>query len=82
VFKDLKAHKLTYLNERPQKFPIQTGFAQKYGMNRHTLTHYEGTMVCGFCPGSGSAAEKSFNCANVFKRQLISDHAVENKTSE
>lgn len=34
-------------------------------------------MVCGFCPGSGSAAEKSFNRADVFKRHLMSVHHVE-----
>ena len=74
---------LTHLNERPEKCPIHTcdyhvkGFARKYDKNRHTLTHYKGTMVCGFCPGSGSAAEKSFNRADVFKRHLTSVHAVE-----
>ncbi|KAF4626993.1 hypothetical protein G7Y89_g11168 [Cudoniella acicularis] len=83
VFKDLKAHMLTHQTERPEKCPIQTcdyhikGFARKYDKNRHTLTHYKGTMVCGFCPGSGSAAEKSFNRADVFKRHLTSVHAVE-----
>ncbi|KAG4028271.1 hypothetical protein MFRU_023g01060 [Monilinia fructicola] len=83
VFKDLKAHMLTHQNERPEKCPIQTcdyhvkGFARKYDKNRHTLTHYKGTMVCGFCPGSGSAAEKSFNRADVFKRHLTAVHAVE-----
>lgn len=83
VFKDLKAHMLTHLNERPEKCPITTceyyvkGFARKYDKNRHTLTHYKGTMVCGFCPGSGSAAEKSFNRADVFKRHLTSVHGVE-----
>ncbi|KAF7948632.1 uncharacterized protein EAE97_004043 [Botrytis byssoidea] len=83
IFKDLKAHMLTHQNERPEKCPIQTcdyhvkGFARKYDKNRHTLTHYKGTMVCGFCPGSGSAAEKSFNRADVFKRHLTSVHAVE-----
>jgi hypothetical protein len=83
VFKDLKAHMLTHQNERPEKCPITTcdyhvkGFARKYDKNRHTLTHYKGTMVCGFCPGSGSAAEKSFNRADVFKRHLTSVHAVE-----
>ena len=62
VFKDLKAHMLTHQTERPEKCPIVTcdyhikGFARKYDKNRHTLTHYKGTMVCGFCPGSGSAA--------------------------
>lgn len=83
VFKDLKAHMLTHQNERPEKCPIQTceyhikGFARKYDKNRHTLTHYKGTMVCGFCPGSGSAAEKSFNRADVFKRHLTAVHGVE-----
>ncbi|KAJ9643509.1 hypothetical protein H2199_004188 [Coniosporium tulheliwenetii] len=83
VFKDLKAHMLTHQKERPEKCPITTcefhvkGFARKYDKNRHTLTHYKGTMVCGFCPGSGSAAEKSFNRADVFKRHLTSVHGVE-----
>ncbi|KAF2771026.1 hypothetical protein EJ03DRAFT_342409 [Teratosphaeria nubilosa] len=81
--KDLKTHMLTHQNERPEKCPIPTceyhikGFARKYDKNRHTLTHYKGTMVCGFCPGSGSAAEKSFNRADVFKRHLTSVHGVE-----
>ncbi|KAJ9500536.1 hypothetical protein H2202_003752 [Exophiala xenobiotica] len=83
VFKDLKAHMLTHQAERPEKCPIVTceyhhkGFARKYDKNRHTLTHYKGTMVCGFCPGSGSPAEKSFNRADVFKRHLTSVHGVE-----
>lgn len=83
VFKDLKAHMLTHMTERPEKCPITTcdyhtkGFARKYDKNRHTLTHYKGTMVCGFCPGSGSAAEKSFNRADVFKRHLTAVHGVE-----
>ena len=60
LFKDLKAHMLTHQSERPEKCPIvtceyhQKGFARKYDKQRHTLTHYKGTMVCGFCPGSGS----------------------------
>ena len=83
VFKDLKAHMLTHQSERPEKCPIvtceyhQKGFARKYDKNRHTLTHYKGTMVCDFCPGSGSSAEKSFNRADVFKRHLTSVHGVE-----
>ncbi|EXJ78302.1 hypothetical protein A1O3_09463 [Capronia epimyces CBS 606.96] len=82
-FKDLKAHMLTHQAERPEKCPIvtceynQKGFARKYDKNRHTLTHYKGTMVCGFCPGSGSPAEKSFNRADVFKRHLTSVHGVD-----
>ena len=83
TFKDLKAHMLTHQTERPEKCPVATceyhvkGFARKYDKNRHTLTHYKGTMVCGFCPGSGSAAEKSFNRADVFKRHLTAVHGVE-----
>jgi hypothetical protein len=83
TFKDIKAHMLTHQHERPEKCPIATceyhikGFARKYDKNRHTLTHYKGTMVCGFCPGSGSAAEKSFNRADVFKRHLTAVHGVE-----
>jgi hypothetical protein len=74
---------LTHQLERLEKCPISTceyhikGFARKYDKNRHTLTHYKGTMVCGFCPGSGSAAENSFNRADVFKRHLTSVHGVE-----
>jgi hypothetical protein len=83
IFKDLKAHMLTHQFERPEKCPIATcdyhikGFARKYDKNRHTLTHYKGTMVCGFCPGSGTAAEKTFNRSDVFKRHLTSYHGVE-----
>jgi hypothetical protein len=83
VFKDLKAHMLTHQNGWVEKCPIANcdyrikGFARKYDKNGHILTHYKGTMVCGFCPGSGSSAEKSFNRADVFKRHLTSVHAVE-----
>lgn len=79
-FKDLKAHMLTHQSERPEKCPITTciyhlkGFARKYDKNRHTLTHYKGTMVCGFCPVT---CEKSFNRADVFKRHLTSVHGVD-----
>ncbi|POS70705.1 hypothetical protein DHEL01_v210901 [Diaporthe helianthi] len=83
VFKDLTAHMLTHLEERPEKCPIETceyhtkGFARKYDKNRHALTHYKGTMVCPFCPGPGTAYEKSFNRADVFKRHLTAVHNVE-----
>ena len=82
-FRDLHAHMLTHQNERPEKCPVPTceyhtkGFARKYDWNRHTLTHYKGTMVCGFCPGTGSAVEKTFFRADVFKRHLTSVHGVE-----
>ncbi|KAK1476468.1 hypothetical protein CCUS01_16804 [Colletotrichum cuscutae] len=83
VFKDLAAHMLTHQEERPEKCPIETceyhtkGFARKYDKNRHALTHYKGTMVCPFCPGVGTAYEKAFNRADVFKRHLTSVHNVE-----
>lgn len=81
--KDLKAHMLTHQAERPEKCPIVDceyhikGFARKYDRCRHTLTHFKGTMVCDFCPNSGSSQEKSFNRADVFKRHLTSVHGVE-----
>ncbi|KAF8471878.1 hypothetical protein BDZ91DRAFT_479542 [Kalaharituber pfeilii] len=83
TFRDMKAHTLTHKLERPEKCPISTceyskkGFARKYDCQRHTLTHYKGTMVCGFCPCAGSPSEKSFNRADVFKRHLLSVHQVE-----
>lgn len=83
VFKDLAAHMLTHMEERPEKCPIETceyhtkGFARKYDKNRHALTHYKGTMVCPFCPGPGTAYEKAFNRADVFKRHLTAVHNVE-----
>jgi hypothetical protein len=83
VFKDIAAHMLTHQEERPEKCPIETceyhtkGFARKYDKNRHALTHYKGNMVCPFCPGPGTAYEKAFNRADVFKRHLTSVHHVE-----
>ena len=83
VVRDLRSHMLTHQSERPEKCPIVTcefhkkGFARKYDKNRHTLTHYKGTMVCGFCSGAGSALEKTFSRADVFKRHLTSLHGVE-----
>ena len=82
TFKHLKAHMLTHQQERPEKCPIQTcdyhikGFARKHDKNRHIMRHYNGHMVCGFCPGSGSATEKLFNRADVFKRHLTAVHGV------
>lgn len=83
VFKDLRAHMLTHHVERPYLclfqscYYSQRGFARAYDMNRHLLTHFKGTMVCGYCPGSGSAYEKSFTRADVFKRHLTAAHGVE-----
>ncbi|KAK4556707.1 hypothetical protein LTR86_006278 [Recurvomyces mirabilis] len=76
--KDLKAHMLSHQNERPEKCPVSTceyhtkGFARKYDKNRHTLTHYQGSLYCTFC-----SINKSFNRIDVFKRHLTSVHGVE-----
>ena len=85
VFKDLQAHMLSHQAERPVKCPVltceyhQKGFARKYDANRHTLTHYKGTMVCIFCPGSTEACARTFSRADVFKRHLTSVHEVEQR---
>jgi hypothetical protein len=82
IFKDLKAHMLTHQNKYPEKCPIATcnyhveGFTRKDDKIRHALTHYKGTMVCSFCPGSGSASDKSFNRTDVFKHHLAFVHGV------
>ena len=83
LFKDLKAHMMTHQSERPEKCPVvecdyhEKGFARKNDLRRHTLTHYKGSMVCEFCPGSGTSAEKTFNRVDVFKRHLTSVHGIE-----
>ncbi|TVY80780.1 hypothetical protein LSUE1_G005700 [Lachnellula suecica] len=83
VVTDLQTHMLRHPTEKPEKCPIATceyhtkGFARKYDMIRHTLTHYEGTIVCPFCRGVGTPAEKSFSRADVMKRHLMSSHGVE-----
>ncbi|KAF2870782.1 hypothetical protein BDV95DRAFT_574620 [Massariosphaeria phaeospora] len=83
VHEDLKAHMLTHQTERPETCPITTceyhvkGFVKKRDKIRHTLTHYRGTLVCSFCPGQGSAAEKTFNRPDVFKRHLTAVHGVD-----
>ena len=83
IFKDIKAHMLTHQTERPEKCPVLTceyhtkGFARKYDKHRHTLTHYKGTMVCGFCPKPGLPDEKIFNRTDVFKRHLLAVHRVQ-----
>jgi RNA recognition motif-containing protein len=84
AYKDIKAHMLALHQPlRPEKCPVTSceyatkGFARKYDQRRHTLTHFKGTLVCDFCPGYGSANEKSFNRADVFKRHLNKIHDVE-----
>jgi len=81
-FGDSQADMFSGILDRPEKCPVvschyyQIGFRRRHDKKRHLLTHYKGTMVCGFCPGSGSTAEKSFNRADVFKRHLTSMHGV------
>ena len=81
ISEDLEAHMLTHGDERPEKCPITSceyhrkGFAREFDRNRHTLTHYKGTILCGFCPRFSSA--KSFNRADVFNRHLRIVHGVE-----
>jgi hypothetical protein len=76
---------LTHQSERPEKCPITTckyhlkGFARRGDKNRHTLTHYKGTMVCSFCPGFRSAVKKPFNCVNALKEHLRWVHGVKHK---
>lgn len=83
AMKDLQAHMLTHLDERPEKCPIETcefhikGFARKYDKNRHTLIHYKGNMICPFCPGVGTEFAKGFNRVDVFKKHLMKSHGVE-----
>lgn len=87
IFRDLKAHVLTHQAERPEKCPVETceyhvkGFARPHDKVRHTMSHFKGTMVCGFCPGSGTGAEKSFNRCDVFTRHLINLHGVQQNVS-
>jgi ankyrin repeat protein len=81
--KDQDVQMLEGQRERPHKCPVfmceyhVKGFAREYDQRRHTLNHYKGTMVCSFCPGSGSPKEKIFNRADVFKRHLTSCHGTQ-----
>ncbi|KAL4993932.1 hypothetical protein BDV10DRAFT_189510 [Aspergillus recurvatus] len=79
---ELESDMLSHESEGPEKCPILTcnynslGFARKYEQRQHLLTHYSGTMVCGFCPESIYHDMKSFNSADVFRRHLISEHGA------
>jgi len=80
---DLTVHTLMHTRERPEKCPVEScewhtkGFIRISDRNRHTLTHYKGTMVCPFCPVPGTAYGKEFNQVDVFKRHLTMSHIVE-----
>ncbi|RDW79285.1 uncharacterized protein DSM5745_06137 [Aspergillus mulundensis] len=73
---------VSYGSERPEQCPIVTcnyharGFARKYDKRRHLLTHYGGSMMCGFCPDSVPDVSKSFDRADVFKRHLVAKHGA------
>jgi hypothetical protein len=81
MFRDLAAHMITHRAERPEKCPIPAceyhtkGFARAYDRVRHTLTHFKGTMVCGFC--NATSADITFGRCDVFLRHLVSAHGVE-----
>jgi hypothetical protein len=81
MFRDLAAHMLTHRAERPEKCPIPTceyhtkGFARAYDRVRHTLTHFRGAMICGFCPSV--PADITFGRCDVFLRHLVRVHGVE-----
>jgi hypothetical protein len=63
---------------KPYKFyPIVTSECRE-----HTKIKPTSTLVCGFCPGSGSAAEKSFLLPSSFKRHLVSVHGVNSTASK
>ncbi|KAL4903147.1 hypothetical protein BDW74DRAFT_156725 [Aspergillus multicolor] len=73
---------VSYGPERPEQCPIITcnyhtrGFARKLDKQRHLLTHYRGSMMCGFCPDSISLESKNFDRADVFKRHLFAKHGA------
>jgi hypothetical protein len=48
------------------------GFARESDRNQHTLTHFRGDLLCGFCLGLG----KSFENIDTLKRHLFSAHRI------
>ncbi|KAK5682954.1 hypothetical protein LTS10_004482 [Elasticomyces elasticus] len=84
VTKDLGSHIDTHLlaceDERPEKCPLPSceyhtiGFVREADRIRHTLTHYKGELVCGFCPDGGASTERTFKRADVFKQHLMAEH--------
>ena len=84
--RDLKAHMLTHQDERPEKRPVTSceyhdrGFAQEHDRYRHTLTHFQEEIICGFYPQSDESVEESFSKIDVFKRHLESVHADQENT--
>ena len=52
------------------------GLPRLYDKIRHTLAHFRGEMICGFCPDS-EEGPRGFKRADVFKRHLTTAHGVE-----
>lgn len=66
-------------DQRPEKCPLETcakAFDRKFDKNRHTLTHFKGTLVCRFCPQFGSAGLQQFTRVDMFKKHLIERHGA------
>lgn len=86
VLRDLASHMLTHQAQRPEKCPVPScsyhikGFARKYDRNRHSLTHYRGTIVCPFCHPSPTG-DHIFTRADIFKRHMSSVHHIDQVTS-
>ncbi|CAH0052368.1 unnamed protein product [Clonostachys solani] len=83
AFKDLKTHLLTHSTERPEKCPMRNceyyrkGFARKYDRNRHVLTHFKGTIICGVCPDGEDSNKITFYRPDTFKKHLTTVHGAE-----
>uniref|UniRef100_A0A8H7N576 C2H2-type domain-containing protein n=1 Tax=Bionectria ochroleuca TaxID=29856 RepID=A0A8H7N576_BIOOC len=83
AFKDLKTHLLTHSTERPEKCPMRNceyyrkGFARKYDRNRHVLTHFKGTIICGVCPDGEDSNNITFYRPDTFKKHLTTAHGAE-----
>jgi hypothetical protein len=72
-------------DQRAVKCPIETcakSFDRKFDRNRHALTHFKGTLVCRFCPQSGSAGLKQFTRVEMFKRHLTERHGARNLSQQ
>lgn len=72
----------THDAERPEKCPVPTcyyhtkGFAYQFDMVRHSITHWKGSLTCGFCTNAKRPAEVFSRC-DVFLRHLVSVHGAE-----
>ena len=85
-FRDNKSNGSPTLQDlRPEKCSVltceyhKTGFARKYDCDRHTLTHYQRTMICCFC--SRDSVLEEFTRVDLFKLHLAQVHGVERFSS-